>query len=263
MPTSMGIAALVGMLALKLAAAKDTKSPNEPIPKPECDESIPVSIRYSSVSERLYLESSDGKTRGGCVTLEQIWEHQRGEAPLYAVDAKSGDISDSATGTWLLTEEVFVEDGITLKVHGSSAGGDADELRLLSTSDTFINLRAHGGSLDFLSTKVFAWDTSTNGPDKDEEDGRSYISAVSEVIADDSQTCNGRAKNNMGEARMDIEDSEMGYLGYHGSESYGLTWKVRGFCVDKSNHDLFEDVNVYGNIYDSDIHHNNLGVYTY
>ena len=73
---------------------------------------------------------------------------------------------------------------------------------------------------------MFAWDTSTNAPDKDEEDGRSYISAVSEVITDDSQTCNGRAKKNMGEARMDIEDSEMGYLGYHGSESYGLTWKV-------------------------------------
>ena len=30
----------------------------------------------------------------------------------------------------------------------------------------------------------------------------------------------------MGEARMDIEDSEMGYLGYQGSEAYGLTWKV-------------------------------------
>ena len=39
--------------------------------------------------------------------------------------------------------------------------------------------------------------------------------------------------------------------------------QVRGFCVDKSNHELFEDVNVYGNIYDSDIHHNNFGVYTY
>ncbi|CAN0537491.1 unnamed protein product, partial [Laminaria digitata] len=62
--------------------------------------------------------------------------------------------SDTVTGTWLLTEELFVEDGITLQVHGSSAGGDADELRLLSTADTFINLRAHGGNLDFLSTKV-------------------------------------------------------------------------------------------------------------
>lgn len=62
---------------------------------------------------------------------------------------------------------------------------------------------------------------------------------------------------------MDIVRSEMGYLGYYGSEAYGLTWKVRGFCKDKSNVDVFEEVNVYGNIYDSKIHHNYFGVYTY
>ena len=84
--------------------------------------------------------------------------------------------------------------------------------------------RPHGTP---ITCQVFSWDTSTNAPDEDETDGRSYISAVSEVITDDSQTCTGRAKKEMGEARMDIEDSEMGYLGYHGSESYGLTWKVR------------------------------------
>ena len=73
---------------------------------------------------------------------------------------------------------------------------------------------------------MFSWDTATNAPDKDDDNGRSYISAVSEVIVDDSQSCKSRAKKNMGEARMDIEDSEMGYLGYNGTESYGLTWKV-------------------------------------
>eukprot|EP00904_Undaria_pinnatifida_P005807 jgi/Undpi1/2356/HiC_scaffold_13.g05739.m1 len=263
MSKALGRIALLSMLALKLAVATDTPSPNEPIPKPECDATTTVSIRYSSTSARLYLESADGTTRGGCVTLQQIWEHRGGKAPLYAVDPDTGDVSETATGTWLLTEELFVEDGITLKVHGISAGGDADELRLISTADTIINLRAHGGSLDFLSTKVFSWDTSINAPDEDETDGRSYISAVSEVITDASQTCLGRAKKEMGEARMDIEDSEMGYLGYHDSESYGLTWKVRGFCTDKSNPEVFDDVNVYGNIYDSDIHHMNFGVYTY
>lgn len=30
----------------------------------------------------------------------------------------------------------------------------------------------------------------------------------------------------MGEARMDVIDSEIAYLGYHESESYGLVWKV-------------------------------------
>ena len=43
---------------------------------------------------------------------------------------------------------------------------------------------------------------------------------------------------------------------------FSLT-QVRGFCKNKSNPELFDEVNVYGNIYDSDIHHNNFGVYTY
>lgn len=43
---------------------------------------------------------------------------------------------------------------IFAQVHGTSAGGDADELRLLSTNGTYINLRGYGGSLDFVSTKV-------------------------------------------------------------------------------------------------------------
>lgn len=38
------------------------------------------------------------------------------------------------------------------QVHGGTGG--ADELRLLSDSDTFFNLRAHGGSLSFHDTKV-------------------------------------------------------------------------------------------------------------
>ena len=74
---------------------------------------------------------------------------------------------------------------------------------------------------------MFAWDTSNNAPDESEDDGRSYISAVSEIITNSNEACYGRAKKEMGEARMDIEDSEMAYLGFHDGESYGLTWKVR------------------------------------
>ncbi|CAN0426203.1 unnamed protein product, partial [Ectocarpus sp. 12 AP-2014] len=261
--SSFGLALLGLLAATTRAAAADTASPNDPISKPDCDSDIEVSIRYAGTTKRLYLESADGETRGGCVTLGQIWENRAGKAPLYAVDPDSGDVSETATGTWLLTEELYVEDGITLKVYGTDEGGDADELRLLSTSDTYINLRAHGGSLDFVGTKVFSWDTSTNSPDEDETDGRSYISAVSEIVTDEDETCEGNAKNTMGEARMDIESSEIGYLGFQDSESYGLTWKVRGFCKDKSNPEIFDDVNVYGNMYDSDIHHLRFGLYTY
>lgn len=98
----------------------DTPSPNEPIPKPECNESNPVSIRYSSTTGRLYLESASS-SRGGCVSIDQIWEYRGGgtsgaKPPLYAVDPDSGNISDTITGTWLLDEDLYVEDGITLRV---------------------------------------------------------------------------------------------------------------------------------------------------
>lgn len=74
---------------------------------------------------------------------------------------------------------------------------------------------------------MFGWDTETNSYDEDESDGRSYISAVSEVLIDGQTDCEGAAKNEMGEARMDISKSEIAYIGYKDSESYGLTWKVR------------------------------------
>lgn len=50
------------------------------------------------------------------MTLKGIWENRSGKAPLYAVDPVSGDVSDTATGTWLLTQSLWVEDGITLQV---------------------------------------------------------------------------------------------------------------------------------------------------
>ena len=109
------VAALTGLPAVRQAGATDTESPNEAISKPDCNTSLSVSIRYSSSSERLYLESGDGTTRGGCVNLTSIWEERGGKAPLYAVDSDSGDISETTTGTWLLTEALYVEDGITLQ----------------------------------------------------------------------------------------------------------------------------------------------------
>lgn len=53
---------------------------------------------------------------------------------------------------------------------------------------------------------------------------------------------------------QDIIDSTMGNMGYDASESYGLTWKVRGLCKDLSNLKLFDKRNVYGDIKNSDIY---------
>ena len=109
-------AAVASLLSMTPTAAANTASPNKAISKPKCNSSAKVSIRYSSGSKNLYVESG-GSKRGGCVTLKEIWGELGGGAPLYAVDSSSGDVSKSATGTWLLTENLIVEDGITLQVN--------------------------------------------------------------------------------------------------------------------------------------------------
>lgn len=108
------------LLATRQVEAQDTPSPNDAIAKPECDSNVTAMIRYASSSQRLYLESADGITRGGCITPTEIWEQLTGKAPLYAVDLDNGAVSTTATGTWLLTESLYVEDGITLQVKGFS-----------------------------------------------------------------------------------------------------------------------------------------------
>ena len=113
--TMLRMVALMSLLAAWQADAADTASPNDAIDKPDCDSRVTVSLRYSSGSERVYVESGDGSNRGGCMTLTEIWEWLDGSPPLYAVDPNSGDVSNTPTGTWLLTEHLWIEDGITLK----------------------------------------------------------------------------------------------------------------------------------------------------
>ena len=55
----------------------------------------------------------------------------------------------------------------------------------------------------------------------------------------------------------------MGNLGWLDSESYGLTWKVRGFCTDLSNPEVFDRTGVYGDIQGSEIYGMYYGMYSY
>ena len=139
-----------------------------------CDPSINVAVRYSSSSNRIYAEA---EKRGGCISLSEISENIA-NSPLYSL----GD------NTWNLDSDLYIEDGVTLNVIG-------EELRLLSNSETIVNLRGHGGSLYFDEARVISWDDSKNGPDENQDDGRSYISCISEVLT--GETCIGNAKNDI------------------------------------------------------------------
>lgn len=52
-------------------------------------------------------------------------------------------------------------------------------------------------------------------------------------------------------------------LGWYDSESYGIAYKVRGYCKDHSNPEIFDLVSVTGDILRSHIHHNYFGHYSY
>ena len=52
-------------------------------------------------------------------------------------------------------------------------------------------------------------------------------------------------------------------MGFFDVESYGLTWKVRGFCEDLSNPKVFERTGVYGDIQGSEIYGMYYGMYSY
>lgn len=240
-------------IALVLASGFYGAWANTPIPKPSCDATKTVSVRYSSTSQRIYLESADG-SRGGCATPTSVYEALGAASPFYPLETP---------GEWMLEESLYVLDGIVLNVYGTEMGGDCDYLRLRSDAETIVNVRAHGGSLDFMNTKVTSWDPSKAEVDSDWTDGRSYISAISEVVLDPAETCEGAAKNNMGEARMDIENSEISYLGYEAAESWGISWKLRAVCKDKSNIELYDGIGVYGNLLGSDVHHLYYGHYGY
>ena len=207
---------------------------------------------------------------GGCGTMTDLYTSRvesdgwTPKGPIYTLD-DNDDIMyspTSVTGKWLLTSELFILSGSVFYCHGTSIDGDCDELRIQSTGSTdFHEVRGHGGSMYFEKTLVTSWDTPNKSPQEDYEDGRSFLNCVSEYESD--ETCLGQPKNDYGECRMDIIDSEMGYLGWFDSESHGLTWKVRGFCADKSNPEVLDTTNVYGDIKNSDIHHMYYVMYSY
>ncbi|CAB1099946.1 MEP1 [Ectocarpus sp. CCAP 1310/34] len=215
----------------------------------------------------------------GCFTLTDLYNFRGTEndgsskGPLYMLDGSGSKITapTSVTKKWLLEAELYVTNGAIFYCIGSEEGGDCDELRIQSTGpDDWYEVRGHGGSMYFSHTVVTSWDTPNKQPQETYEGGRSFLNCVSEKLT--GETCDGMAKNDMGECRMDIINSEMGYMGFFDSESYGLTWKVRrqagrgvvrGFCKDLSNPDVFETTNVYGDIKNSDIHHMYYGHYSY
>lgn len=194
-------------------------------------------IRWSSSSNRVYV-SGDVEC-----TLTEIKSLGSQAIPLVLVD--------STDKIWFLGANLFLENGAKVTMHSSAIGGDVNELRLKSNnssaSNSFVEIRADWGTLDIDGVKITSWDEAVSGPDTEYS---TYKRAFMRVR---SRLVSGVPK----ESRMDIKNSDIGYLGFNGSESYGLVWKVLGSVP------VFDTVGVYGDVEKNKIHHNYFGIYTY
>jgi parallel beta-helix repeat protein len=199
-------------------------------------------FRYSSTSNIIYVEAPV------TATLSDI-KAALPNAPVELVDV--------ANAIWKLDADIRITVGGTLELHGTSVGGDVNELRLrsenTSDADAIVEIRADYGNIDIRSTEITSWDSAAGGPDTEYTTfQRAFVRARSKLDSDGVTPL---------ESRMDIIDSEVHHLGYAGSEAYGVSYKVTG--DPGPNFELFDLVDVYGDVIDSHLHHNYFGFYSF
>jgi parallel beta-helix repeat protein len=127
---------------------------------------------------------------------------------LPALASAVGDpaaLREVAAGEWLLGADLVVRGGATLKINAP----DVRWLKLSSSADRFVTVKALGGHIDLTGACVTSWDEAQGRVDTEDADGRSFL------LARDG-------------AQMTIDNAELHHLGYGDVESYGLSWRTAG-----------------------------------
>jgi parallel beta-helix repeat protein len=150
---------------------------------------------------------------------------QTGLAGISQIIGRPEVLKQLAPGEWLLSANLRIEPGALLRV----AAPEVRWLKLRSETGGFIWIKALGGEIEFAGTCVSSWDMARQQYDDNYKDGRAFVLA-------------------RGGARMDIRGSDMRYLGYDGSEAYGLAWRLNS---------------TRGQLIDSVVAYNFYGVYSY
>lgn len=162
-------------------------------------------------------------------------------------------LQNLGNGVWLLNANLFIGPGVTLDL--SAATGGVNELRLRSNPTvvgagvdgtnaidyaSFVYLRTHSGQITMDGVKVYSWDTQANGVDQDVTNGRAYVIAKYAAV-------------------LNINNSELSYLGSADGESYGVSWRD---INDTAAPDQLRS-RVTGDVTNSKFHHNYYGIYTF
>ncbi len=235
----VGVVLLAGLGPIAVAGRADAAACSSP-------------VRYASSTNTIYLVTKQSYTPTDIKSFCAA-------APLTLVDA--------ASKTWELSADLVLQNGATLVLHGSKAGGDVDTLRLRSLADnvsTHVSVvSALYGTIDIDSVHVTSWDDATGKPDADPslpagaastDRGRAFIRALS-VLDSDGVTAH--------ESTMTIANNEVDHLGYFGAEAYGISYKTRGCDHTSANIGVCRKVQVTGSETNSHFHDDFMGTYTW
>ncbi len=182
---------------------------------------VPLVVRYNKATNTLLITG-----RGKHVTLRDI-RNNGGKEYLEEVAPK----------VWYAKATIFIYHGVTLELDKR----EVEWLKLESNKKRFVVLRSVNGDILVNGVKITSWDEEKNDYDKELEDGRSFI----------------MVKDN---ARMDIYNAEVGYLGFAPKPNmvvspYGVSWKLSRQNLKK--------VLLTGAVVNSKFHHNYFGAYTF
>jgi poly(beta-D-mannuronate) C5 epimerase len=214
-------------------------------------------IHYASSSNAIYLVAPPA---GGGAWTPTLIKQTCPIAPITEVDP--------VNQVWELSGNLVLQNGTSLDLHAGSApgGGDVNTLELESGADNLptdvVALTLAYGTMDVNGTTITSWDNAADGPDTNvnlpsgapsTDRGRAFINA--ETTVDASGTPTNRSS-------MTFKDSTVEYLGYYGSESYGVSYKTE-VCSHTTPSECIAADQVTGSETDSTFEHDFMGTYAW
>lgn len=212
-----------------------------------------------------------GNTLGGARASYQIGQGRNGELTVFVsgpsarvtlpeirqalqvISPTANLLEDQGNGVWQANASLFFSRGVTLTLEApavtwlklrsqaspiqpAAAGADPGAYDY----DSFVSLRTYNGAIRIDGVKLSSWDPARNDYDRDLSNGRAYVLAKYD-------------------ARMDIANANLSYLGFADGGSYGVAWR-------DINDPLAPDAlltRVTGSVTGSQFSYNYYGVYTF
>jgi hypothetical protein len=258
----MAIVAVVAILAVAVPIRPATRTAAQAAPG--CIGWTSGGVTYTT---RRMQYTSDGILHlvgcGEVFTLTDIRNALSANTIFGTEPADAVQLVDATNKTWMLNVRLNVEEGATLNLIGGA--GDVNWLRLKSGAAGIVWIKALNSTLTIRDTHVSSWDPATGtydhttpgGPGTGGTEPRAFIAARSVYASGRAWTSPTACSVNGGtrdayEARMDVINSRVDYLGYNGAEAYGMTWKV--YSTDTtlvSSRELYNRADVFGTISNS------------